>query len=104
MNPYEPVAQTEKQALSVRQVVLVISLGALYTLTGLLVLLLAYLPIRYPGLSDKESGPAYYWPDDLFYLLLPVTSVLLVVSTAVFLTNHLWKHHRSKLNLESTAT
>jgi len=104
VNPYEPVAQTEKQALSVRQVVLVISLGALYTLTGLLVLLLAYLPIRYPGLSDKESGPAYYWPDDLFYLLLPVTSVLLVVSTAVFLTNHLWKHHRSKLNLESTAT
>jgi len=59
VNPYEPVAQTEKQALSVRKVVLVISLGALYTLTGLIVPLLAYLPIRYPGLSDKESGPAY---------------------------------------------
>ena len=104
MNPYEPVAQPEKHALSVRQVVLVVSLGTLYTLTGLLVLLLAYLPIRYPGLSDKESGPAYYWPDDLFYLLLPVTSVLLVVSMAFFLTNHLRKHDRSKLNLESTAT
>jgi hypothetical protein len=93
VNPYEPVAQTDKKALSVRQVVLVVSLGALYALTGLLVLLLAYLPIRYPGLSDKESGPAYYWPDDLFYLLLPVTSVLLVVSMAVFLTNHLRKHY-----------
>jgi hypothetical protein len=86
VNPYEPVAQPEKQAFSVRQMVLVVSLGALYTLTGLLVLMLAYLPIRYPGLSDKESGPAYYWPDDLFYLLLPGTSVLLVASMLVFLT------------------
>ena len=59
VNPYEPAAQTEKQGLSVRQVVLVISLGVLHTFTGLLVLLLAYLPIRYPGLSDRESGPAY---------------------------------------------
>ena len=104
MNPYEPVAQTEKHDLSPRRVVLLVSFGSLYTLTGVLVLLLAYLPIRYPGLSDKESGPAYYWPDDLFYILLPVTFVLLVVSIVVCLTNQFRKHHRSKPNLESTST
>jgi O-antigen/teichoic acid export membrane protein len=102
VNPYESVAQSEKPGVSVRQLAFAISLGALYTLTGLLVLLVAYLPIRYPGLSDKESGPAYYWPDDLFYLLLPVASVLLIFSTVVFIMNYLRKYHRTKTELKST--
>jgi hypothetical protein len=108
VNPYEPaasnVAQPEKLGVATRRIVLSISLGTLYAFTGLLVLLLAYLPTRYPGLSDKESGPAYYWPDDLFHLLLPVTFVLLFVSMVVFLTNHLRNRQVSKPNLESTTT
>jgi hypothetical protein len=102
VNPYESVAQSEKPGVSVRQLAFAISLGALYTLTGLLVFLLAYLPIRYPGLSDKESGPAYYWPNDLFYLLLPVASVLLIFSTVTFIMNYLRKYHSTKTELEST--
>jgi hypothetical protein len=108
VNPYEPaasaVAQPEKRGVATRRIVLSISLGILYAFTGLLVLLLAYLPMRYPGLSDKESGPAYYWPDDLFHLLLPNTFGLLFVSMVVFLTNHLRNRQASKPNLESTTT
>jgi hypothetical protein len=102
VNPYESVAQSEKPGVSMRELAFAISLGALYTLTGLLVLLLAYLPIRYPGLSDNDSGPAYYWPDDLFYLLLPVASVLLIFSTVAFIVNYLRKYHRTKTEREST--
>ena len=108
VNPYEPaasdIAPPKKRGVATRRIVLAISLGILYAFTGLLILLLAYLPLRYPGLSDKESGPAYYWPDDLFYLLLPVTSVLLFVSMVVFLANHLRNRQASKPNLESTTT
>jgi len=86
VNPYESVAQPEKRETNRLRYVLTFATTVLYAFTALLVILLVYLPVRFPGLSDKNSGPAYYWPDDAFHIFLPITTVFVVVSTIVFCT------------------
>lgn len=89
MNPYEPspqkVASLESDTDSTRSVVQAVARGFIHSLTGLFLLLLVCLPIRYPGLSDQQAGQAHYWPEDLFNLLLPVAGVFLVVSVLLWL-------------------
>ncbi len=84
MNPYEsrPIASSVTPK---RLNIFSVFSWAIYTLTSIAVILLASLPIRFPGLSDKASGPAHYWPDDAFHLLLPIAACLMAVSTFVFI-------------------
>ncbi len=83
MNPYEsrPIANSVSPK---RLNIFAVFSWAIYTFSSIAVIVLASLPIRFPGLSDKASGPAYYWPDDAFHLLLPIAIGLLAVSACVF--------------------
>lgn len=71
-NPYEPnVFPSKAGSRSRDRVGLVLCFFA--TLFGLLmvagVAIEVDLILRYPGLRDDSSGPAYYWPSDMFQIV-----------------------------------
>jgi len=91
LNPYEPSLKSEKVDFPFGRILLDLGCYGLYLVTIMGFVVLAYLPIRYPGLNDRQSGPAYYWPDDLFNILLRFELILLGVTSVTFL----WRRNTS---------
>lgn len=84
LNPYDApndAAERTKDQPTTRADLMVYGL---YAMTALGLLSLAYLPLRYPNLTDLSNGPAYYWPEDLLRALVPAVSLLGTFSTLVF--------------------
>jgi hypothetical protein len=71
-NPYESVKSPAIPSWKTRDVIRFV-LGCVATLFGVLLILGALIEVdlllRYPGLRDPSSGPAYYWPADLFHVV-----------------------------------